>query len=361
MFLLATLPLLAHADISINAHIDNPSPWVREEVLLTVEVVDDRAIIEQKTAPWTPPGVSLRLLNPSEERIQTPEGVRILRRQYWAVMPLYAGELSLQPPTVEARLSGQGRVSLTPAALHFNVRPLNPLLPADVPVSALHIKLTRLPEAVPRGRPFNVDLNIQGSGLSTRGIRHWLDESLRSSAKLRIYPPEIALHNNIDPAQPLQQQADVRLTFETTASGRVQLSAIILPYVDPADGAIQHAVLPVVEIRSEHPLWLAMRPWLPWTAGLVLLILIFIGVWRLAQPCWQAAQKRHAGLVALSAAESPKALRSVWHSLQLPQNKPKSEALATRLDAACYGPKPLNQAAFDTLKNELIEQFKRSA
>jgi len=349
--LCAVAPLV-HAEISINAHIDNLTPWVREEILLTVEVVDDRSIIEQKTTPWTPPGVSVRPLNASEARVQTADGVRILRRQHWAIMPLYAGELKLQSPTIEARVTGQGRVSLTPAAMLLNVCPLNPLLPADVPVSALHIKRTHAPKAVPRGRPFNVNLSIEGTGLSTRGLRHWLEESLRSTGDLRIYPPDVRLNDNSDPAKPLMQQADIRLTFESQASGQLTLPSLILPYVNPQDGSIQHASLPAVEVHIEHPLWFAIRPWLPWGLSAVTLIVLLIGTWKFARPRWQAAKQRRTRLRALRAADSPKALRRVWQHIPATSG---TQSLSQQLDAACYGSEPISASAYSALKAQLIE------
>ena len=357
LFLLACFPVLTHAEIRVNASLSNSTPWVREEVLLTVEVVDDRSIIEQHTAPWTPSGVSLRALNPSEERIQTPEGLRILRRQHWALIPLYAGEITLQPPSIELRLSGQGRVSLTPDALQLKVRPLNPLLPADVPVSVLLLTLAPLPTAIPRGRPFNLNFSIQGSGLTTRGIRHWLDESLHSSSDLRIYPPEVRLVDNTDPAQPLRQQAEVRLTFEPQSSGKLQLPSITLPFVDPGTGDIQHATLPTTTITVEHPLWLALRAWLPWMLAGLAMILLMLGTWRYARPRWKSAQQRRASLKALQAANSPKILRAAWKAAA-PRHLSDMEALNARLDAACYGVEVLNATAFNTLKDALIQRLK---
>jgi len=349
---------LTHAEISINAHIDNPNPWLSEEILLTVEVVDDRSIIEQNTAPWTPPGVTARPLNPSEERVQTADGIRILRRQHWAIMPLYAGELKLQPPTIEARVTGQGRVSLTPETLHLDVRPLNPLLPADVPVSTLRIKLAQPPKAVPRGRPFNINLSIEGTGLSTRGLRHWLDESLRSTGDLRIYPPDIRLGDNIDPAQPLLQHAIIRLTFESQASGQLALPSIVLPYVNPQDGSIQHAILFASTVRIEHPLWLALRPWLPWGVGAMALIVLLIGTWKYAHPRWQAARQRRAWLNELQAADSPKALRQIMQKIwrHIPTT-PSVQTLTQQLDAACYDSEPISATAFSNLKTRLIKHY----
>ena len=356
LFLLACFPVLTHAEIRVNASLSNATPWVREEVLLTLEVVDDRSIIEQSTAPWTPSGVSLRTLNPSEERIQTPEGLRILRRQRWALMPLYAGDITVQPPSIELRLSGQGRVSLTPDALHLKVRPLNPLLPADVPVSVLQLTLAPLPTAMPRGRPFNLNFSIQGSGLSTRGIRHWLDESLHSSSDLRIYPSEVRLVDNIDPAQPLRQQAEVRLTFESQSSGNLQLPSIALPFVDPGTGEIQHATLPTpLIITVEHPLWLALRPWLPWSVSGLAMILLMLGTWRYARPRWKSAQQRRASIRALQAADSPKMLRAAWKAAA-----PWASCLpdTTRLEEACYGLETLDAMAFAALKRTLTDALR---
>ncbi len=359
LILLLTLSVvapLAHAEISINAHIDNPNPWLREEILLTVEVVDDRSIIEQNTAPWAPPGVSLRPLNPSEERVQTADGIRILRRQHWAIMPLYAGELKLQPPTIEARITGQGRVSLTPEAMLLNVRPLNPLLPADVPVSALQIKLAHPPEAVPRGRPFNVNLSIESTGLSTRSLRRWLDENLRSMSDLRIYPPDIRLNNNIDPAKPLLQQADIRLTFESQASGQLTLPSLVLPYVNSQDGNIQHTTLPIGTVRIEHPLWLALRPWLPRGMVGIALIVLLIATWTFTRLRLQAAKQRRTWRRELQTAESPKALRQILRKMwrYIPATS-GTKTLSQQLDAACYGSEPISAAVFNDLKARLIE------
>ncbi len=335
------------AEISVHASISNPSPRVREEVLLTLEVVDDRSMLEMQVAPWTAPGFSLRPLNPSVERIKTDNGIRILHRQHWAVMPLYAGAMTLQAPSVELRATGQGRFSLTPAPLSLDVRPLNPLLPVDVPVSRLHLSPASLPAAIPRARPFNLSFTVQGNGLSVRGLRHWLDESLHDSGEVRIYPPEIRLVDNIDPARPLQQQAEIRLTFEAGTSGNITLPEVVLPYVDPQDGLILHARLPAAELRSEHPLWLQVRPWLPWGLGVTVLGVLMIFAWRFAHPRWQAARQRQSNLAALHAAATPKDLLAVWKSI--PQASDAS-ALHARLNAACYGPISLDEPAFRALK-----------
>jgi len=205
---------------------------------------------------------------------------------------------------------------------------------------------------VPRGRPFNLNLSIQGSGLSTRGLRHWLDESLRSTNALRIYPPDIRLSDNSDPAQPLLQQADIRLTFESQASGELTLPSLVLPYISPQDGSIQHASLTLGNVRIEHPLWLALRPWLPWIMGAIALIALVIGTWKYAHPRWQAAKQRRAWLGELQAAESPKELRRVWR--HIPPNH-RTQTLTQQLDAACYGSEPISASAFNALKARLIE------
>ena len=341
------------AEISIHASISNPSPWVREEVLLTLEVVDDRSMLEMQLAPWSAPGFSLRPLSPSVERIKTDQGIRILHRQHWAVMPLYAQAMSLHAPSVELRATGQGRFSLTPAPLSLNVRPLNPLLPVDVPVSRLHVVPTKLPDAVPRARPFNLSFTVQGSGLSVRGLRHWLEQSLHDTGELRIYPPEIHLVDNPDPAQPLLQVAEIRLTLEAQHSGQQKLPAITLPFVDPENGQIQHASLPAHTLRVEHPLWLALRPWLPWGIGGIALIFSFIGLWKAIFPRWQTHRQHRTWLREIQAADSPKALRKVWQNIPITA----LHDLTQQLDAACYGSKPFSASEFEALKARLVEHY----
>jgi hypothetical protein len=351
--ILLTLLLLlapqAHAGLGIDAHLANPTPWLREEVLLTVEVLDDRSIVEQIIAPWTPPGVIVRPLGSRQERLQTPEGVRIRHRHLWAVMPLYPGELPLQPPTVEARVSGGKRLPLTPPPLRLTTRPLDPLLPVDIPVSLLQFTTAPLPEAVPRGRPFTWNLAIEGQGLSARGIERWLKEALRDTGSLRVYPPDIKLRDGIDPTQPLRQRVEMRLTLEARDSGLVRLPPIRLPYIDPSDGMVRLASLPGAELRVQHPLWLALRPWLPWFAGAMLLAALVIPV----QRCTRRWLAQRAWLRTLREADTPAALRKAWQGQAAGENV---RALLQRLDAACYGPQPLDEAAFQALKQALLEQ-----
>ncbi|MGK0674095.1 MAG: hypothetical protein ABWU16_05470 [Halothiobacillaceae bacterium] len=358
--LLATLLALgaqARADLGIDAHLSNATPWLREEVLLTVEVLDDRSIIEQIIAPWTPQGVIVRPLGSRQERLQMPEGVRIRHRHLWGVMPLYPGPLTLQPPMVEARVSGGQRIPLTPPALRMEPHPLDPLLPVDVPVSLLSLSATPLPETVPRGRPFTWSLAIEGQGLSARGIERWLDEALRNTGSLRVYPPDIKLRDGIDPTQPLRQRVEVRFTLEPRTSGIIALPELVLPYLDPTDGQLRLVRLSGSRIRVEHPLWLAVRPWLPWVVGILLLPALALTV----RPHWQRWQNRRRWLRRLRQAEDPHTLRRAWHAgapLALGQ---AATTDLWRLDAACYGQRPLDEASFQRLKASLIAKARQGS
>ncbi len=357
LFMLLALVPPTHAELGIDAQLSNATPWLREEVLLTVEVLDDRSIIEQIIAPWTPPGVIVRPLGSRQERLQMPEGLRIRHRHLWAVMPLYPGPVEVQPPTVEARVAGGKRIPLTPPALRMETRPLDPLLPVDVPVSPLRLTGAPLPEAVPRGRPFTWSLAIEGQGLSARGIRRWLDEALRDTGTLRAYPPEIKLRDGIDPTQPLCQRVEMRLTLEARESGRVRLPPILLPYVDPADGGLRHAVLPAIELRVMHPLWLTVKPWLPW--GVMAIVLAGVGM--MIRPIWRRWRTRDAWIKRLEAAESAHELRKAWRQGAATDIDHASADAIDRLDAACYGRQPLDEKAYAALKAHLIAAARRMA
>ncbi|MGC8732008.1 MAG: hypothetical protein ACP5RC_07080 [Halothiobacillaceae bacterium] len=349
--LLLMLGTAAHAGLGIEAHLANPTPWLREEVLLTVEVLDDRSIIEQIIAPWTPPGVIVRPLGSRQERVQTPEGVRIRHRHLWGVMPLYPGPLTLQPPTVEARVSGGQRLPLIPPILRLEARPLDPLLPVDVPVSLLSLSALPLPEAVPRGRPFTWNLAVEGQGLSVRGIERWLKEALRDTGSLRVYPPDITLRDGIDPTQPLRQRVEVRLTLEPRTSGTITLPELVLPYLDPADGQLRLTRLEGGPVAVQHPLWLALRPWLPWFAGAMLLAAVVIPL----QRCGRRWLARRAWLHSLREADTPAALRRAWRGGAETLVDVQTQALVQRLDAACYGNHPLGEADFRTLRQALLQ------
>ncbi|GEM_PF-3269389 len=343
---------LAHADLGIDARLSHPSPWLREEVVLTVEVIDDRSLIEQTLPPWTPAGVMLRPLAGQQERIRTEQGVRILHRHRWALMPLYPGPIELQPPAVEARVAGGGRVTLTPPALHLDARPLDPLIPAELPVSALRLSADPLPEAIPRGRPLTWTIHVEGQGLSARGLRPWLDEALRDAPGLRAYPPDIRLEDNIAPESPMLQRLTARVVLEPRASGLVRLPGLKLPYVDPTDGQPRLARLTGSEVRVMHPLWLAVRPWLPWAASGLLLA---AALW-LTRPRWRAWRCRQAWLRVLREARTPAALRKAWRQGASAPADDSTRTLLDRLDVACYGRFPLNETTFTELKTRLIER-----
>ncbi|MEW6765955.1 MAG: hypothetical protein AB1344_09240 [Pseudomonadota bacterium] len=347
---------LCHAEIGIHASLSKPDPWLREEVLLTVEVLDDRSIIEQSLTPWTPAGVALRPLSGQQERIRTADGVRILHKHRWAVMPLYPGPLVLQPPPVEIRTTGSGRQTLTPPALRLETRPLDPLLPVDVPVSALRIEAAPLPEAIPRGRPVVWTLGIEGQGLSARGVRRWLDEALRDTRDLRVYPPDIQLQDNIDPMQPLRQRSEARITLEPRASGAARLPEIKLPYIHPVDGQMRLAVLEGRTVRVMHPLWQAVKPWLLW--GLMAIVLAGIGM--LIRPIWRRWRTRDAWIKRLEAAESAHELRKAWRQGAATDIDHASAEAIDRLDAACYGRQPLDEKAYAALKARLIRRTRNT-
>ncbi|MFZ5580953.1 MAG: hypothetical protein ACOZAQ_10915 [Pseudomonadota bacterium] len=360
--LAATALSAAQAEISVRASLSQTAPWVREEVLLTLEVVDDRSILEQKITPWTPPGIIPRPLPGQQERVKTETGVVILHRHRWALMPLYPGALTVQPPTLEIRAQDQGagqsprRLILSAPPLNLDIRPLNPLLPADVPVGALHIDTAPLPADIPRGRPFTLQLTIEGQGLSARGIRRWLEEGLRDTGSLRLYPLDVKLIDVPDPAQPLRQRAEARLTLEPRASGLIRLPGMTLPFVDPADGALRMVALPETRLRVLHPLWLALRPWMPW---LVALTAIAVGAW-FGAPRWHRLRARRTWRRTLAEADTPHALRRAWRQAPVGADIPEAIPKLARLDAACYGNRPLDGKGLDALKAELIAMTRQT-
>lgn len=349
----------AQAEITLDAQISNPTPWIREEILLELTVVDDRSIIDMRIAPWAPQGFLLRELHPGEDRVQTEHGIQILRRQRWALTPLYAGTLHLQPPEVLIRATGQ-RLSLQAPALELQVRPLNPLLPSDIPVGVLHIQVPQpLNEPVARGKPFHIDFQVQGTGLSVRGLNHWLEESLRGLEGLRVFPSAIRISDADLPDQPLLQRADVRLSFEAQHSGHARLPAITLPYIDPSDGAVKQALLPPQAVQIIHPLWHVMQAYLPRVVIWVLGGLMLWWMMRLAYRSMKVWRHKRHQLEQLHRAQSALDLRRAWQA----DDSPAAHALQQRLDAACYAASVPDAHAFTHLKADLIRhvQTKRSA
>ncbi len=353
LYLLCTASALA--EITLSAQVSNPSPWIREEILLELTVVDDRSIIDMRIAPWAPQGFLLRELHPSEDRVQTEHGIQILRRQRWALTPLYAGTLHLQPPEVLIRATGQ-RLSLQAPPLELQVRPLNPLLPSDIPVGVLLIQAPQtLTESLPRGRPFHLDFQIQGTGLSVRGLNHWLEESLRDLQGLRVFPSVIRIRDADQPDQPLLQHADVRLSFEAEHSGHVPLPALTLPYIDPSDGTVRQARLPSQEVQIIHPLWHMMQAYLPRVVIWVLGGLMLWWMMSLAYRSMKVRRRKHHQLEQLRRAQSAGELRRAWQS----DDSPAAHALQQRLDAACYAASVPDAHAFAQLKADLIQHVRK--
>lgn len=332
--LLLLPPAPAAEDIWVTSGSDAQQVYLRQPVLLWVDLYDDRSIVSKHAADWRPRGFSARFLGSRQWREQQQGKTYVVHRYQWALMPLAAGEFSLSPPPIEIRRL-PGRAELGPLQappLQLQVNPLPSYLPAYLPVSGLSLE-SRLPQGeILTGAPAVWQLRIRGRGLTEGGMQRLLGEQLQAPG-VRFYPPRLSLVPSGDAENPLLQELQVNIPLVAEQAGELALPALRLPHVDPASGrlaALQHPAQPLA-VQSPLVLWL-QRLGLG-LLGIVLLLAVLVLARRI-RAGWQAHGECRR---ALQAAADGLALRQRLRACGMDGMAPD---LAAQVDAFCFAREP---------------------
>lgn len=302
LIVLVLVPLGGQAEgIWAESGLSAEEPRVRQTVMLHVDLFDDRSIISKEAEDLEVPGLHLQFLG-STRREARIEGERyVVHRYRWEVMPLAAGDFTIQPPAIAFRQMGGATEGspVTPPAQELQVRPLPAHLPVYLPVSRLEVRSSEVSGAEMAGRPGVWRIEIAGPGLDERGLRRVLDQQLEA-AGLRFYDPSVDLIGRSEEDR-LERRLQVRIPFVARQGGDLRLPDLRLPFVEPETARLAHQVVlgPAIEVRGPLAVW-GQR------IGLGLLAVgLVAGVGWLGYRQWQRLRCRRR----MGHAETPEALR----------------------------------------------------
>ncbi len=247
LLLLLVLPALALAeptepDIRVSLQSDRHSAWVREELILTLSVEEDRSVIELTVTPPSQSQYVIRALDKRQERRVIDGRIRQFHLHRYAVLPLYPGTQTLQFPPVRLRsTAAPGRTLDYPVPpLNLDIKALPAYLSPALPVSRLEAATLRAPEHVKPGEPALWEIRVLGRGLSADGLRPLIEEQRANDARLHNYPLETRLEAAPSDGDPARQALTLRLPLRIEGHEAYPLPAITLPYIDPQSGELQH-------------------------------------------------------------------------------------------------------------------------
>ena len=291
--------------LRVTPAISTTRPWVREQVLVSLEVITPDPLASLEIEAPLLPGFEVLPLSSERERIDTAQGERTRLRSGLALFSLTPGSHVPSLPLVNYRLDGGTRKRFPLPALELEVRPLPPYVPPTLPVGAVSIESY----LEPRGLLAPRQLGFWHIALRAEAVPpHWLpplQPLLGSTDDVRLLPPRRESSIAAD-SSGIHARFDYRVPFHPRSDGRVALPELALDYFDPQSGRLERAVH-----RPPRPLSLGM-------AARLLLAALLLGVllwsvprlWRRGVALWRCHRERRAALTALSHAEDTAAIRA---------------------------------------------------
>lgn len=285
--------------------ISSTRPWVREQVLVTLEVITPDRLASLVIEPPALRGVEVILLTSEREQIETAQGERTRLRTGLALFALTPGTHSFSLPPVRYRLDGGTRKRFALPVLEFEVKPLPLYVPPTLPVGRVRIDSYLGSPGLLRTR----ELGFWHIGLRAESVPpHWLpplQRQLIANADLRLLPAQQTPSTAPD-SRGVHARLDYRVPFRPLSDGRLALPELRLDYFDPQTGRLERVVH-----RPPRPLSLGMVSRLLIMA--VVLGLLLWGLprlWRRGKALWLRYRERRAALAALRHAEDAAALRA---------------------------------------------------
>ena len=291
--------------LTITPTISTTRPWVREQVLVTLEVITPDRFAGLVIEPQPLPGFEVIPLAAERERIETADGERTRLRTGLALFALLPGNHKVRLPPVQYRLDGGTRRLFPLPEPVLEVKALPPYVPPTLPVGKLSIGSTLEPASALQGRELGFwHITVQAESVPT----HWLPplrKILISSDDIRFLPAKSAPSVQPD-STGVHAQRDYHVPFIPQANGRLSLPDLTLQYFDPASGRLERIVH-----NPARPLVLGTPARV--AAGVIILSLLLYGapkVWRKGVALRRRQRERRAALADLEMAEDAAALRA---------------------------------------------------
>lgn len=273
----------AHAGgetVTVSGSVSTTRPWVRQQVLLQLEVFTTDRFASLSIEPPELPGLTLIPLQAERERVDTPRGERTRLRIGLALFPLVAGSQQLRLPPVHYRLDGGTRLRLPLPEPRLEVKPLPIYLPPTLPVGRLQFD-SRLETTglLSTDEPGLWQIRLRAEGIPPQWLPS-LRQQLIADEVLRLLPPQSDTTLHADHTG-IWVERSLEVPFAAGSSGIHRLPWLTLDYFDPHSGRLE---------RAEHR---PAQPWvvsLPLRLGLAALLLALLA-WR-GPPLWRGMQRR---------------------------------------------------------------------
>ncbi len=348
--------------LRVRHQLSSATPWVRQQVLLTMEVITPEPHASLRLDPPSLPGVEVVPLPPSSEPVQTAAGPRTRLRAGWALFPLAPGAYRLDLPPVHYRLDGGTRRLFPLGPVELAVRPLPPYVPPTMPVGRVALA-SRLEPAglLHKDHLAHWHLTVSAPAVPAPWLPPVL-RALKSGPALRYLPAQSVLETSPD-GSGVHALAEHTVPFRPLADGRLALPQLEVQYFDPDSGRLER----VVHVPP-RPLVLGIPArWAAVALVATLLAWALPRLWHRGRARWQSRVARRAALAELSRAADAAALRGALRrylaATGAPANLPLERLqgclppeLLARLTAASYG--SAQEVDLPALRNSLLRALR---
>lgn len=242
---LASLPPSPIKPVFMKTTVNNPSPFVNEQILYTVRLYTNTQFMD---AEYLPPQVDHALLIPlgKAQRYQTTlDGqAYVVEEQRYALSPQQSGPITIEAPAFRAVI-----FDTVPREIHAHVKPtiiqvkpaptgIHQWLPSD------HVALTEVYSTdgltLKQGDTLTRTVTLQAEGIPAQLLP---TIAFPNTSQLSVYAEKPTLQN-IGKENGLIGRSDVTVTYVLKKAHRVTIPGITLPWFNPKTGEHLRATLP---------------------------------------------------------------------------------------------------------------------
>ncbi|HSP00621.1 MAG TPA: BatD family protein [Thioalkalivibrio sp.] len=263
--------------LGMGAGVDTPSPYLREPVLLWLEIETDHDQFEVRAPDLRFREAHVEALGRTRER--SGDGRYRLRYQ-WLITPLYSGDLELVLPWLEIHdYQRQGIPLRYPApTVQMAVREAPGYLPVDLPLAPVTVRQWLVGDGPrTRGEPLRWVLEVQGRDVSPRALRRLLDRGLANSPGLRLHAPVIR-REEVGGLPAGERLLRVEVPVTPLSAGEQVLPGLRVPYFDTATGRLAVKELPGLRYTVQDPVGEVLKGLLTGLLALLLAALVLLPV-----------------------------------------------------------------------------------
>ncbi len=233
--------------LRVDSRVSASSVWVRQQLLVTVQVRSTNRFFELQAPSFDQPGLTVVPLQ-TETGTESVAGVdHTVKTTGWALYPARSGAMVLNLPPVDYSRGGRLQARFAMPRARVDVRPLPPYVPADMPVGAV-----RLTTQLDAPALLNTDsiafwkITTRASDLPAAALPSALAR-LRDSEDLEFMPASPEWHQQTT-GTGVHSLRTVTIPFVAGASGRIALPILQVQYFDPDSGRLVRVATPAQSV-----------------------------------------------------------------------------------------------------------------